>query len=221
MERDQTLTEEVEKYCQKIGIDIVGFADLSLFDRYSEENRPQAHLEDSKTVIIIGFYLYDILLDAWSHKKGEGVWGYQFADAIIEQLCHKVCRFLLKKGFNSVVIPYNPGLFLKEAAALAGIGPIGKNNLLITEKFGSQVRLRALATTAPLIFGEPITESEFCKDCNICIESCPAKAFSDGKFIKEKCYEYLETHRRKLSDYTIIECNVCIESCPIGKKRDD
>ena len=123
----------------------------------------------------------------------------------------------MKKGFNSRVIPYSPGLYLKEAAALAGIGPIGKNNLLITENFGSQVRLRAIATTAPLICGEPITESKYRKECNLCIKACPANAFVEGKYIREKCYGYLETHKRNLSDNTIIECNVCIESCPIGK----
>ena len=220
MERDQQLTRDLKEYCKKIGVDVVGFADPLLFGRYPEENRPDTFLKDSTTVIVIGFHLYDIILDAWSHKEGEGVWSHQFADAVVEQFCHRVRRYLLKKGFNSRVIPYSPGLFLKEAAALAGIGPIGKNNLLLTNQFGSQVRLRALVTTAPLICGEPIRESKYCKECNICIEACPANAFINGEYIKEKCYIYLETHKRNLSDYTVIECNVCIESCPIGKKRN-
>ncbi|MFW9881431.1 MAG: 4Fe-4S binding protein [Candidatus Thorarchaeota archaeon] len=221
MERDQQLTIGVRNYCKKIGVDVFGFADPLLFGCYSEENRPDAFLKDLKTVIVIGFHLYDIILDAWSHKKEEGIWNYQFADAVVEQFCHRVRRYLLKKGFNSRVIPYSPGLYLKEAAALAGVGPIGKNNLLITNQFGSQVRLRALATTAPLICGEPLRESEYCKGCDICIEACPADAFINGKYIKEKCYTYLESHKRNLSDYTVIECNVCIDSCPIGKNRND
>jgi epoxyqueuosine reductase QueG len=217
MERDQSLTNQVRDYCVKIGVDVVGFADPKLFERYLEENRPTKFIEESSTVIIIGFHLYDIILDAWSHKEGGGIWTHQFADAVVEQFCNGVRRFLLKKGFNSRVIPYSPGLFLKEAAALAGIGPIGKNNLLITEKFGSQVRLRAITTTAPLICGEPIIESKYCKECTLCINACPADAFVEGKYIRERCYGYLETHKRKLSENTVIECNVCIESCPIGK----
>lgn len=217
MERDQSLTNQVRDYCENIGVDVVGFADPLLFERYPDENRPTKFIKDSRTVIIIGFHLYDIILDAWSHKEGEGIWTHQFADAVVEQFCHGVRRFLLKRGFNSRVIPYSPGLFLKEAAALAGIGPIGKNNLLITEKFGSQVRLRAIATTAPLICGQVITESKYCNECNLCIEACPANAFIDGKYIREKCYAYLESHKRNLSDNTVIECNGCIESCPIGK----
>ena len=220
MERDQQLTTEIIKYCEKIGVDVVGFADPELFERYPEENRPQTFLKDTKTVIIIGFHLYDIILDAWSHKEGEGIWTHQFADAVVEQFCHGVRRLLLKKGYNSRVISYGPGLYLKEAAALAGIGPIGKNNLLITKSFGSQVRLRALVTTAPLICGDPIEESEYCKECDICIKSCPAEAFIDEKYSREKCYIYLETHKRNLSNYTVIECNQCIEVCPIGKNRE-
>jgi epoxyqueuosine reductase QueG len=220
MERDQQITKDIKDYCSKIGVDVVGFADPLLFERYPENNRPHTFIDDPKTVIVIGFHLYDIVLDAWSHKEGEGVWSHQFADAVVEQFCHRIRRYLLKKGFNSRVVPYSPGLFLKEAAALAGVGPIGKNNLLITNRFGSQVRLRALVTTAPLICGEPISESKYCKECNICIESCPANAFIDGKYNKEKCYLYLDTHKRYLSDYTVIECNVCIESCPIGKNRN-
>ncbi len=220
MLRDQNLTEEIRKYCKNIGVDVVGFADPSLFERYSEVNRPQAYIEDSKTVIVIGFYLYDIVLDAWSHNKGEKIWKRQFADAVVEQFCNRIRRFLLKKGFNSRVIPYSPGLFLKEAAALAGIGPIGKNNLLITDEFGSQVRLRALATNVPLTCGEPIAKSEYCNGCNICIDSCPSKALSNGKYSKEKCHEYLIHHRRKLSEYVFIDCNICIECCPVGKIKN-
>ena len=66
MERDQQLTTDVRNYCDKIGVDVVGFADPLLFERYSEENRPHAFLKDLKTVIVIGFHLYDIILDAWT-----------------------------------------------------------------------------------------------------------------------------------------------------------
>jgi epoxyqueuosine reductase QueG len=220
MDRDHQLTTEVRNYCEKIGVDLVGFADPQLFERYAEENQPQAFLENPKTVIIIGFHLYDIILDAWSHKEGEGIWTHHFADAIIEQFCHGIRRLLLKKGYNSRVISYGPGLYLKEAAVLAGLGPIGKNNLLITNRFGSQVRLRAIVTSAPLTCGVPIKESKYCKECNICIESCPAKALDDGNYSREKCYIYLETNKRYLSDFTVIECNRCIEACPIGKNTD-
>lgn len=36
MERDQALTKEVERYCKKIGADVVGLADPDLFNRFPE-----------------------------------------------------------------------------------------------------------------------------------------------------------------------------------------
>ncbi|MHA1104810.1 MAG: hypothetical protein ACTSPN_03715 [Promethearchaeota archaeon] len=220
MEKDEKLTTSIKKYCKKLGVDVVGFADPKFFDRFSEYNRPQAYLKGCKTVIVVGFHLYDLTLDAWSKPiLGENK-SYQFADSIIENFCNKIISFLKKRGHISAIITYSPGLFLKDASALAGIGPIGKNNLLITPTYGPQVRLRAIVTTAPLVCGKPILESEYCKNCNKCIEACPSSAFVDGKYMKHICYNYSTSNWKKLSDHTVIWCNACIEACPVGKNID-
>ncbi|MHA1884110.1 MAG: hypothetical protein ACW96S_03595 [Promethearchaeota archaeon] len=217
MERDQNLTEEVKAYCKKIGVDVVGFANPDLFDRFQEQHRPQTFLKDVKTVIVIGFHLYDLILDAWNYIPDENR-NYQFADSIIENFANRVKRYLTKKSFESVVISYAPGLFLKDSAALAGIGPIGKNNLLITPNFGSQVRLRAIVTNAPLICGDPIQENNYCEDCEKCITECPANAFVDGKYTKKICDEWARANWKYLSPHTVVWCNTCIEACPFTKK---
>ena len=218
MERNLPLTEEIEEYCKKIGVHVVGFADPSLLDRFPEANRPQTFLNNVKTVIVIGFHLYDLTLDAWNYVKEENR-SYQFADSIIENLCNRVKRKLDKAGYDSLVISYGPGLYLKDSAVLAGIGPIGKNNLLITPLYGSQVRLRAIVTTAPLKCGEPILESEYCNNCDICHKTCPANAFINGKYTKSVCDEWARANWQILSENTVIWCNVCIEACPIAKKK--
>ena len=103
MERDLPLTEEIKEYCKKIGVHVIGFADPNLFDRFPEANRPQTYLNDVKTVIVIGFHLYDLTLDAWNYKNEENR-SYQFADSIIENFCHRVKRKLDKSGYDSLVI---------------------------------------------------------------------------------------------------------------------
>ena len=219
MERDIDLTKKVQDYCYKIGANIVGFGDPIHFNKFSKYYRPEQFLKGSNTVIILGLYLYDIILDSWNKDPDTGK-SYHFADSILENFCARLKKFLLKEGYDSKIITYEPGLFLKDACALAGIGPIGKNNLLITEEFGSQVRLRALVTTAPLVCGEPILESKYCEGCNKCIEACPSKALIEGKYKKKLCLPYCLSHLRKLSKDTVIWCNVCIDVCPIGKKKD-
>lgn len=217
MENDKELTENLIKYSKKIGVDIIGFADPKCYEKFPKINRPERFLKDAKTVSIIGIHLYDIILDAWSQDQKTGK-SFHYLDSILENRCYLIKEFLSKKGYNSVIIPYNPGLFLKDSAAIAGIGPVGKNNLLITKDFGSQVRLRAIVTNAPLKFGQPILESEYCKKCNICIESCPAQAFVNGKYVKDICLSYNLSNLKKLTEYTSIWCNICIESCPVSKK---
>ena len=63
----------------------------------------------------------------------------------------------------------------KTVATRAGIGWIGKNNLLVTRKFGSAVRLSSLLTSAPLVCDVPV-ERSFCGTCNLCVRECPAQA---------------------------------------------
>lgn len=218
MVKSKNFTDELNAYCDKIGVDIVGFCDPANFNTFDREHTPESFLKDSKTTIVVGFYLYDLSLDAWSKDK-ENDRSFHFADSILLGQCHQIKSFLVKKGFKSKIIPYKPGLYLKDAAALAGIGPIGKNNLLITKKFGSQVRLRALVTEAELTYGTPIHKSSYCKDCNICVDSCPANALEQGNYNKDLCHAYCLENLKNLSDDTVLWCNICIENCPVGKKN--
>ncbi|MHA2297666.1 MAG: 4Fe-4S binding protein [Candidatus Hodarchaeales archaeon] len=228
MQRDKELTREIIEYSKKKRIDIIGFADPSHFKHYESRHQPFYFFDDTKTVIIIGIALRDIILDAWYQIPTSPASGYQFADAILKNICYGLIKEIDKRGFNSVVLPYgthlpdSPGIFLKEAAALAGIGPIGKNNLLLTQKYGSQVRLRGVATDAPLVCGEPIRDSKYCENCESCIKACPVNALRGERYLKARCLPYQLSILRYISDNTTIWCQSCIESCPLydeGKWR--
>ena len=71
------------------------------------------------------------------------------------------------------------GIFLKDAAVMAGLGCIGKNNLVITPGYGPRIRFRALLldreakATGPLEFNP-------CEGCKQpCRKACPIKAFQN------------------------------------------
>ena len=216
MERNELLTKEILDYCSRIGIDIVGFADPLNFIHYKKNFQPVHYLKNVKTVIVIGIYLYDIMLDGWSQKNNLG---YQFADEILQNFGHKIVEYISINKYKSRIVKYGAGLFLKDAGVLAGIGPIGKNNLLLTEKYGSQIRLRAIVTEAPLTCGIPIKTSKYCEKCNKCIDACPANALKGGKYNVDLCNTYQLAHLKHPSKYTSIWCNICTESCPVGKKN--
>jgi len=135
-------------------------------------------------------------------------------------------------GIKALSLPYQieyGGALLKDAAHLAGLGVIGKNNLLVTPQFGTRVRLRgifmeaALEATGPLDFNP-------CQGCDRpCHRSCPRGAFRSGAFERSRCKK--ENDQREADVETIdgsimgIEeaskvskpCRYCELACPVAQ----
>jgi epoxyqueuosine reductase QueG len=114
----------------------------------------------------------------------------------------------------------------KMAATLAGLGWIGKTDLLITKKFGPRVRLATILLKDKIDqTGTPITESQ-CGDCDICVEACPAQAASgklwnntidrDLFYSPFKCREYCREQSLKNLNKKISLCGICVSVCPRG-----
>ena len=108
---------------------------------------------------------------------------------------NKVIKWLEeKKAMKSRQIPYGidkGGIGLKDAAVLAGLGVIGKNNMLITPQYGPRVRLRALALQVKLSETGPL-DFDPCSTCDMpCRQTCPRKAL-DNKIFDPMDYGMLE-----------------------------
>lgn len=96
------------------------------------------------------------------------------------------------------------GAYLKDAAVLAGLGCISRNNLLVAPEFGPRVRLRGMLLEEKLAPTGPI-DFDPCDGCGEpCREACPQGAFEgnvfssvetemdtlpgrDGRFSRAKC----------------------------------
>ena len=63
----------------------------------------------------------------------------------------------------------------KYAATRAGVGWIGRNDVVITERYGPRVRLSAVLINALFTYGEPITESRCPETAAAAWKSAPAK----------------------------------------------
>lgn len=69
------------------------------------------------------------------------------------------------------------GVWLKDASVVAGLGTIGKNNLLITKEYGPRVRLRAMFLSVDLPSTGP-GDWDPCAGCDMpCRKKCPQNAF--------------------------------------------
>jgi epoxyqueuosine reductase len=127
-------------------------------------------------------------------------------------------------------LPYHVergGIYLKDAAVLAGLGVIGANNLLITPTLGPRVRWKALLLDleppAP-----PAADWDPCDGCERpCLKACPQQAFPRGRYDLERCSVQMKLDeanpqtapaddRRDLPPQLTVYCRACELACPVG-----
>lgn len=107
------------------------------------------------------------------------------------------------------------------AAAAAGLGFIGKNNLLVHPLFGSWVVIGEIVTGMVL---EPSSGLEdACGDCRLCVEACPAGILDSRPFDKTRCISYVTQRKGALTGVeeaavaaggSAWGCDICQRVCP-------
>jgi epoxyqueuosine reductase len=115
-------------------------------------------------------------------------------------------------GIKTYRMPYwveRGGIYLKDTAVLAGLGCIGRNNMLVTLEQGPRVRLRGMLLEEPLAPTGPIPFDP-CDGCEeFCRAACPQRAFErqvlspaetgqqalpgrDGTFSRSRCHVQMD-----------------------------
>lgn len=166
-----------------------------------------------------------ILEEIESHPTKLYFHHYRALNQMLDQLALRIVGFIEEKGFHALPIPASQiidwekqlgAASHKEVAYLAGLGWIGKNNLLVSKNFGGQIRLVTIFTDMPLKIDKPVKDN--CLKCGICIEACPAKAIKSDKndFEHIKCFEKLKEFRKAgYTDQFI--CGICQKVCKGSK----
>ncbi len=113
----------------------------------------------------------------------------------------------------------------KTAAARAGIGWFGKNDVIITRRYGPRVRLSAILINAVFAYGQPKLRSECPEDCTLCVDICPCKALKNRLWTPETPREeIIDYHRCNRMRSAFIPklgrksaCGLCLAVCPFGR----
>ncbi len=87
----------------------------------------------------------------------------------------------------------------KALAARCGLGVLGRNTLLLTERYGSYVFLGCIASSvgfAPTGTGEPAG----CAGCGRCETACPGGALSGGRLDRGRCIAALTQKKGTLTE---------------------
>ncbi len=170
------------------------------------------------------------VLDWWSMK----VPGFTPGNRVLRSQSHKLRVWLEEElGISALSLPYQVefgGTFLKDSAHLAGLGVIGRNNLLITPEFGPRVRLRGIFMEAELQPTGPMTGFDPCDGCDMpCHRACPRNAFRSGSFERPYCKEENDARyaNEEMIDGSVMgieeasmvmkPCRYCELACPVAQ----
>ena len=157
---------------------------------------------------------------------------YRSKNALLDRLCRRTAVLLRQDGFQatprmatdegidwetlSTQLPH------KTVATRAGMGWIGKCGLLVTEEFGSAIRMTVVLTDAFFDVSTQIGMS-YCGDCEECVVHCTAHAMTGEDWTKrtdrEVFYDAHACHdqlKKFASEHGLGAkiCGICIAVCP-------
>ncbi len=258
------LSAQIKKYAKQLGADAVGIASAERFAPAPEGHKPTDLLESARSVVAFGIRNLPAVVDSSPSYVYSKI-GYYFLNRYLDRIAYELARFLDDQGW--AVLPvgamqalrlvtsstpqgqqerFMGVLSLKHSAEQAGLGRIGRSNLLITPQYGPRVRLGALLTSAPLV-ADPLLDNPVCyPKCRLCVKACPTGAISEqGHLDHIQCFmekeDRAELNRKRLegirnaakgdltaydaravsaADYVGRSCGLhCLKACPVGKKK--
>jgi epoxyqueuosine reductase len=192
------------------GIDLVGIADAHELLLASPPRPATDLMPTARSVIVMAVahslgavYAPDIRM--WTRNKMQ-------ASRLLDQTAEKVGRLLEREGYLTLPVSADKPveihkldprtgkklphtrtvghISLKHAAVSAGMGQIGRSNLLLTPQFGPHQRLGGIVTEVPLE-ADPYREWNLCiSGCTKCEDACPVKALGDGRYSVDPCFDY-------------------------------
>lgn len=146
---------------------------------------------------------------------------YRMTNWMLDQTSARLTVAIQSAGYNALPVPASQivdweqqtaHLSHKMLALRAGIGWIGRNNLLVHPKFFSKIRLATILTDMPLKTDTPVQRD--CGGCNKCIEVCPVNAIRESHkdWNKPACLQKLK-YFAKAHNVGQYICGLCVKVC--------
>ncbi len=213
---------------RSLGADLVGIADFErvkeapsheLFETIERHRgvgvpedpdpEPSGFPPGAKSLVVIALRhpKSEPRLDWWDGRKGTP------GNRLLIEICGNLASFIESElKIKTHKMPYyveKGGVFLKDMAVYAGLGCIGKSNLLLTPEFGPRVRLRTLILEEELEPTGPVFYDP-CDGCDQpCRKVCPQNAFGEPVF--SPIETQMLTLPSRVGDYSRYLCNIQME----------
>ena len=223
---EQKNTENIKSLCHQWGASLFGVADLRTFKK-DETLLPLSLIDQLSSAISVGYHLSDAVLQGIENQPTPLYFNhYQRVNILLDTIGLIVTSRIQELGYQAMPIPASQildwknqrgHLSHKHVARAAGLGWIGRNNLLANETFGSRVRLATILTDLPLVTNSPSVKD--CGPCKACLKVCPVGAIKERQedFDHLQCYEQLKIFSKTLH-FSHHICGLCVKACK-GKDR--
>jgi epoxyqueuosine reductase QueG len=217
--------EKLKRFALKEGASLFGVAETSAVEDKFHSLSPKA-LQGLDRAIAMAFHLSDrVMEDVVDGPTKLYFFHYQRVNVLLDELALKITNFIQDRGWQALPIPASQivdwekqraHLSHKHVAQQAGLGWIGRNNLLVTPQFGACVRLITVLTNMPLRADEPSPWG--CEDCRACLSSCPSQCIKEKPedFDHIGCYHQIKA-LVKAAGISQNICGLCVKACQ-GKK---
>ena len=210
----------LKKLCLKEGLDLFGVADIS--EIKNEFKISPKTLQNLDKAVCLGLRLSQAILSEMEEKPTKLYFHhYKIINSFLDQVALKMGNIIQKKGYSALAIPATQiidwekntaHLSHRRLGVLAGLGWIGRNNLLVNEKLGSQFRLVSILTDMPLSIDKPSEKD--CGNCRLCVRICPCGAIAESPvdFDHQKCFDQLKSFQTQRQVEQFV-CGVCVNMC--------
>jgi len=213
-------SDRLGKSALDLGFSMVGIADISSVREAFL--LPEKLRNRFDRAIALGKRLLDgVLEDIDDHPTPLYFHHYRQLNFFLDRAAFLLASEIQNSGFLALPVPASQVLDVerqtahishKKIAVQAGLGHIGRNNLLVHPAFGSRIRLVTVLTNMPLEAGAPSDAD--CGSCVACLAFCPARAIKTRPedFDHRACFEKLEEFRR-LRYVSQHICGICVKAC--------
>lgn len=142
---------------------------------------------------------------------------------VLQPILDQLAQYMIREGAAEAKGFVDSGPVAERSlGALAGLGWIGKNSMLIHPDEGSWFWLGEVITSLELVPDAPI--ADHCGKCRRCVDACPTDAILVDKRAVDsrRCLSWLtienrgpipEEHHAAMGDW-ILGCDICQEVCP-------